>query len=356
MTQTQSELKIFKVVWLVCIIVSTIIIILSFVLQQMKFGVSYPLGWDQPIYVFQANQIAKIGIVPWILSVKSFDLYWALPAYLGMLVNGAGASLITIEIVQTCLLAFLFSVLTYKITSSYIVASATVVLYPFLNNSVQLFVLPRESFALVLMLGMMILIEHLLKPLNLRSLKTWFFIIATLTLFLWNITNAVFFTLILFSFCIFVRKRVAIINSLILVAIGTILSISLFYIVFGQYFYEVTYWPSLMPTPIFYTSEFVRWTGGSLPLVALSISGFICLLLLVKRYNKTQAIIAFIWGGLALALFTAGFLISSAVNMWYVYSFRSLLLFPVQLYVPICLGLVVFGAEKIVRRFAFAKQ
>jgi hypothetical protein len=353
-----NELFVFsqKKIWLISIVISCIIIVLSFLSQQMKFGVSYPLGWDQPVYVHHANRILDMGLVTWIQSVRVLDLYWALPAYLGALINNVKTAVIIIEITQAVILTVLFSFLTYKITNSYYMASATVLLYPFLNNSVQLFVLPRESFANILILAMIIWIPQLFKPLKIKNPKTWFFTIALLTLFLWNITNAAFVVMLFSLICLITRNKNLIFNCLILFSISIVTTFSMSYAIFGGYNFAVGYWTPTLPSYSFLNSEFIRWTGGSLLLTVLSIGGFIILLNMAKRESSAYILSASSLGLLTLFLFFAGFFVSSFINQWYVYVDRALLMFPVQLCLPIALGYIAGWIGPIIRRYALVKR
>ena len=345
-----------KRIWLVSVAISCAIITLFFVTQQMKHEVSYPLGWDQPVYVHEANRILEMGIIPWIQSVRVLDLYWAFPAYIGALINNTQTAVILIEIIQSSTLAILFSILSYRITNSPIIASSTALLYPFLNNSVQLFVLPREAFALILLLSIIIFVQKLYQPLNIKKVKTWLFGIAFLILFLWNITNAAFVVVLFSIICIMIRNKTLILNFLTLFGISAITTLILSYAFFGGYKYEVTYWTPMSPTISFFTSKFIQWTGGSILLFSIAILGLIMLWTQRKKINL-QSKTTIVWSIITLTLFFAGFLTSPFINEWYVYVDRALLLFPIQLLLPIGLSFLSIGTIKFLKwGYKHAKQ
>ena len=326
-----------KTIWYFSLFISIIIVILVFLLQQQKIGVDYPLGWDQPHYIYHTNRIIENGILNWFFALRAFDFYIVFIAYSGLIVQSVETSLILIEVIQSSILVILFSIFALKISHSYLFASITAILYPFLNNSINLFILPRQSFALILILSMILMLKHVFNPLKLSSPKTWFYFGTIFLLFLINITSAVFFSFFLIFLCIINRDKTLIKNSIVLLSFGSITTFAIFFLAFGNYDYPVTYWIPQNPSFNYYFTELILRNGGTVLLTIASLAGFILLLYHWKLKPSFYSLTAILWASTSLIFFHISILLSSSVEMWYVYADRSLLLFPVQLTVPFTL-------------------
>jgi hypothetical protein len=309
--------------------------------QQAKFQVSYPLGWDQPYYVYQANTIIQSGVLVWMRSVGFWDPYYPLLAIAGSLTGNSGIALTLLEEVQLISLIVLTSILAFEITRSYAVASLSAIFFPFFVNSVRIFILPRQSLGLIFMVALLLLV---LNPRFPRKGSNGPLLAAlSAILFVFDPATYVLFLLTILIMFLIVKNRQTVkwvfLGSVVAPLVIILIDILAYGGAKGAFAWftgasSVTYWPQLPVTVSFVTSEWWQLFGASVPVLLLCIVGTVQIARMSRVANSPAVVIAS-WTAAAIVLFLVSLLLSAKVVDWYTLADRSLLLIPVQLLMPV---------------------
>lgn len=314
----------------------------------LKYGITFPMGWDAPSYVFWANELLRIGPLTYMIHVYDVHLYVQILAFLGFVFSNTRLAQAILPIIISLLYIYLYYKLTLNIThNSNVIALVTSVLASFGFQVANFLILPSQLlayvFALYLILNLPWLDTMWSSPKNAKGV---FLILVSILLASTHWPTYFFFGLSLFVLYVMTRKR----KILIFGVISLVVSLSI-QLLLSPFFLHPSY--SYFPSPFLLPSRseiqyllverltpdiFFSYIGGNVFLSSIALVGLGVLVLYWKREKKNLTIaMLLLWSTATLG---ASFI---------VFPRRSLLLIPAPLLLAIGFGWIrdFLAAKKI---------
>jgi hypothetical protein len=338
------NVKFARLGWLISLFLSNFFFVSAVFFQYVQYGVSYPLGWDSPFYVFQAKVIIGEGVFEY-LAHHGFGLFEQLLALSSWLTESPEMTLIVWQVVLAVSLVVLCSMFALRMTKSYFVASVTGIVTAIIPNTIRLFILPRQILSLVLLVFVLYNIAFVSNSFSVKNRKSVILAIVCASI-AW--AHPFTFLFLFFSVLIYLgllsdsRNRQRTLKFLTLSSVlGILPLIPNLMNISANVFYEApSYWSKTPVTLEYYTSTLVRWGGGTSLVIALTLFGLAVLLLRSKSTKDPMVTALAAWAVTSLVLFHISFLTSIFLANWSAYADRSFLIFPSSFLISLGIGVV----------------
>jgi len=316
------------------LIFSFALYIANVVYQYSRYGVSYPLDWDLPLCVYHVNWIIKYGPISFMVKNLQVGLFYLILAFFGFLSSNTKLTLIVLNTISALAYIYLFSELAFTITKSHSTAGLTALLASLSTNILNLYGVPSQLFAYVLLLLVINNISFISSIFSLKNVRWWLLVIVSSAICWvhWFFTYSLFLLAFAITFLFSEHRRNLArfgVASAILAIIPQLLGLLSYVSDLG---YTAQLHIPVQPTLNLYLDHLLGWGGArNWVLFAVSIIGVSMLVKKILRERDDTALISLSWFVALVLIFHTCFLINAWYLPWNILSHRLSLLFPTPL-------------------------
>jgi len=320
----------------------SIIIWLMFLYYKYSQNNFLPLGYDPPVYIYNANEILRVGLVKWTTQYENIEPYAMILAAIGLIIGNTTTAWIIVSTIISIAYIYMNYKLIFKLTNSHEFAGLGALFSAISVNIVVLYRVQYQMLSFVLVMLVFSFNELFSDKLNMRNNKFWGSVFIGAFIYTVHLFRTFSLFILTLGLAFIITKYVSVLKYIIFSSLFGLLSQSPFLL--SQFFFFLNpsqYGAVYVPYPFTWdiiTTFLIDYGGGSYFLLLVSMVGYYYLLKNWLKNKNMTALFILLWNASMICVSLILMTTTAWFYRWHYYAERCMRL----IMTPILLSIALY--------------